>query len=354
MPATPQQLLQAATYAFDTVAEGDPIDQVAYDLKTLDWFMKNKAPSKFTGGTFSEKVRLRYGANAQRIQGDDQLEYNSRDPVKLAPFQAYALFDGFYLTEEDLRNKGLTITRDSNGKEGGPTRDEAKIIVDTVKEHWEVLKLGKMQSLAFDVLRDGTQDTKAPQGLDALVSTTPTVGTIGGIDASVVTLWQNFADMGINVSTAGTLIDRMEIGRRACLRRGKLGAPDFIACGSLAYDAFRRDARAVNSLQVMVPGSGGVTLDPATNELRFHGVPVVWDPAFDALDDLLGAITYPWKKRIYMLNSKTIKMRPVEGRWMQKIIPSMVYNRLVHHYGLLSEYGMSAKQRSANAVFSIA
>ena len=52
MPATPQQLLQAATYAFDTVAEGDPIDQVAYDLKTLDWFMKNKAPSKFTGGTF--------------------------------------------------------------------------------------------------------------------------------------------------------------------------------------------------------------------------------------------------------------------------------------------------------------
>jgi hypothetical protein len=354
MPATPQQLLQAATYAFNTVAEGDPIDQVAYDLKTLDWFMKNKAPSKFTGGTFSEKVRLRYDSNAQRIQGDDQLVYNSRHPVRLAPFQAYGLFDGFHLTEEDLRNKGLTITRDSNGKEGGPTRDEAKIIMDTMKEHWEVLRLGKMQSLSFDILRDGTHDTKAPQGLDALVSTTPTVGTIGGIDASAVPLWRNHADMGISTATAGNLVDRMEIGRRATLTRGKLGAGDAIFCGSLAYDAFRRDARAVNSLQVSVPGSGGVSLDPATNELRFHGTPVVWDPAFDALDDLLGAITHPWKKRIYMLNSKSIKMRPVEGRWMQKIMPAMVYNRLVHHYGLLSEYGISARQRSANAVFSIA
>ena len=354
MPLTPQQLLAAATYNFVTVADGDPIDQVGYELKTLDWFLSKKKPSLFTGGTYSEKVRLRYDGNAQRIHGDDQLEYNSRDTARLAPYQHYELFDGFYLTETDLVNNGIVITRDSSGNETGPTREEASIIIDKVRENWEALKGGFQQALAFDVLRDGTQDTKAPQGLDALVSTTPGTGTIGGIDASVVTLWQNHADMGISTATAGNLIDKLEIGRRATMRRGKMGPPDFIVCGSSAYDAFRRDARAVHSLDVSVPMSGGVTLDPATQELRFHGVPVVWDPTFDALDDLLGVITYPWKKRIYMLNSKTVHMRPIKGRWMQKIIPAMVYNRLVHHYGILCDYGITTRQRSANAVFSIA
>ena len=354
MPLTPQQLQQALTFNFNNVADGDPIDQVAYDLKTLDWFIANKKPTVFTGGTFSEKVRLKYDSNYQRVSGDDQLEYNSRDTHRLAPFQHYEAFDGFYLSETELANNGIIITRDSSGKESGPTREEAGMIVDKVKENWEALKSGFMQNLNFDVLRDGTHDTKAAPGLDALVSTNPTVGTIGGLDSSVVTLWRNHYDMAISTATAGNLIDRLEIGHRACRTRGKLGKPDFISCGSLAHDALRRDARATHQLNVNVTASNGLRIDPSTDALYFHEVPVVWDPSFDALDDLLGAITYPWKKRIYFLNSKSLCLRPFKGRWMQKVIPEMVYNRLVHHYGMLTDYGMTIRQRSANAVFSIA
>jgi hypothetical protein len=354
MPLTPQQLLAAATYNFNKVADGDPIDQVGVERATLAYFIANMKPTIFSQGTFSEKVRLRRDANYQRITGDDQLTYNSRDPVRLAPYQHYEAFDGFYLTETDLANSGIVITRNSSGKETGPTRDEASIIVDKVNEHWTALKEGYLDNLNFDVLRDGTHSALAPQGLDALVSTNPTTGTIGGIDASVVTLWRNHYDMGISTATAGNLVDRLEIARRKCIRRGNLGAPDFIVMGSSAYDAFRRDARAVQDLNVSVPGSGGVTLDPATKELKFHGVPIVLDHSFDELDDLLGVITHPWKKRIYMLNKKSICMRPFKGRWMQRIIPEMVYNRLVHHYGMLCDYGMTTCKRSSNAVLSIA
>src|SRR6185312_13296451 len=60
--------------------------------------------------------------------------------------------------------------------------------------------------------------------------------------------------------------------------------------------------------------SGGVTIDPSTKELRFKGVQVIWDPDFDRLDDVLGAITYPWKKRCYLLNSKAgAILRPFKG-----------------------------------------
>lgn len=354
MPLTTEQLQRAATLNFAKFAAEDPVDQVGYDLPTLEWLMKNKKPVVFTGGLFNEKVRLSYDGNYQRISGDDQLEYNSRDTYRPAPFQHYQSFDGFNLNETELANNGIIVTRDSDGKQGNPTIQEAGMIVNIMKENWEALKGSFMQGLNFDVLRDGTHDAKAPQGVDAIVSTTPTVGTIGGLDASVVTLWQNHADMGISTATAGNLIDRLEIGRRATLTRGKLGAPDFISCGSLAYDAFRRDARAVQDLNVSVPSSGGVTLDPATKELKFHGVPVVWDPSFDALDDVLGPITYPWKKRIYMLNSKAICLRPFQGRWMQKVVPEMVYNRFVHYYGMTTDYAITTKKRSSNAVFSIA
>lgn len=354
MPLTPQQLQAALAFNFNKVADGDPIDQVAYDLKTLEWFLANKKPTVFTGGTFSEKVRLKYDGNYQRVSGADDLTYNSRDTHRLAPFQHYEAFDGFFLTETELANNGIIITRDSSGKESGPTREEAGMIVDKVNENWEALKLGFMQDMNFDVLRDGTHDTKAPQGLDALVSTTPTVGTIGGLDASIVTLWRNHADMGISTATAGNLIDRLEIGHRACRTRGKLGKPDFIACGSLMLDALRRDARATHQLNVNVAARNGLRIDPSTEEIYFHEVPVVWDPSFDALDELLGAITYPWKKRMYFLNSRSMNLRPFKGRWMQKVVPEMVYNRLVHHYGMLTDYGMTIRQRSANAVFSIA
>ncbi|MES2533344.1 MAG: phage major capsid protein [Pseudomonadota bacterium] len=354
MPLTPQELQNAATYNFQQYADGEPVDQITHKLKVYDWFLSHKKPASFTGGVFNEKVRLSLDSNFQRIHGADQLEFNSRDTYRPAPYQHYEAFDGFYLVERELVDRGITITRNSDGKVSGATREEAQIIVDVMKENWTVLKDGLQQNLAYDMLRDGTHDTKAVPGLDLLVSTTPAVGTIGGLDASVITPWQNYANMGISTATPGNLVDAMEIATRATITKGKRGAPDAYFCGSLFLDALRRDARATQDLHVSVPGSGGVTLDPSTKAIHWGGVPVIWDPTFDALDDILGAITYPWKKRCYGLNSKAITMRPVRGRWMQKVIPEPVYNRFVHYYGMHTDYSITTDQRSSHFVISIA
>jgi hypothetical protein len=87
--------------------------------------------------------------------------------------------------------------------------------------------------------------------------------------------------------------------------------------------------------------------------LYFKGVPLVWDPTFDQLDVILGAITYPWTKRCYFLQSKSIKLRPVTGRWMVRRKPPRMYDRFTHYFGVTADYALTCNKRNSMAVLSI-
>lgn len=353
MPLNTAQLLAGANRTLESFNTGDPIDQFTSDRPLASWLISNKTDSVFGNGIFNEKVRYTNDSNYQNYTGDDQVSYNRKDTVRKAPFQHYEAHDGFSLNETELANNGIVMTDDRNAV----MTDAEKIqIVDILKENRQALKDGFQENWDVEVHLDGSTNAKAVPGLDALVSTTPTVGTIGGIDASAATYWRNWANMGISTSTAGNLIAAMEVLWRQCTTYGGM-RPDFIPVGSAFYDAFQKDALAVVQRQITMGaggGMGGVNIDPSTKQLSFKGVPVVWDPTFDKLDDLLGAITYPWKKRAYFLNSKTIKLRPVKGRWMVQRTPARMYDRYTHYFAVTSDYGLTVNKRNANAVMSIA
>lgn len=353
MPLTPAQLQLGANYQMQSYATDDPIDQFTSERPLARWLIANKIDTVFGNGIFNEKVRFTNDSNYQNFSGDDQVSYNRKDTVRLAPFQHYEAHDGFSLNATELANNGVVITDD---KSAVLTEAEKIQIVNKLDEGWNTLKDGFQENWDVEVHLDGTANAKAVPGLDALVSTTPNTGTIGGIDASVATYWRNWADMGISTSTAGNLISHLETLWRKTITYGKLGAPDFIVVGSAAYDAIQADALKVMGRQINLGGSatGGVTLDPSTKALAFKGVPVVWDPTFDALDDKLGVITYPWKKRGYFLNSKAIRLRPFKGRWMVRHTPARVYDRYTYYFGLTADYGLTTRKRNSNAVFSIA
>ncbi|UYK67814.1 phage major capsid protein [Xanthomonas sacchari] len=331
----------------------DPIDQFTSARPFASWLISNKVDSVFGNGIFNEKVRTSNDSNYQNYTGDDQVTYNRKDTMRLAPYQHYEAHDGFTLNETELANNGIILTDDRNAVMSDAERIQ---IINLLDENWTTLKDGFQENWDIEVHLDGSTNPKAVPGLDALVSTTPTVGVIGGIDASTSPYWRNFANMGISTSTAGNLIQQMEVLWRQTVTYGKMGAPDAIFVGSAFYDAFNLDAQKVMSRQITLNNgsTGGVTFDPSTKALAFKGVPVVWDPTFDALDARLGPITYPWAKRGYFLNSKTIKLRPVKGRWMVKRTPPRVYDRYTHYFGQTADYGLTMKKRNSNAVFSIA
>lgn len=350
MPITPAQLARGANYQLMTNAQNDPVDQITKDKPLTEWLLRGATETVFMNGIFNEKLRLSHGSNYQNFSHDDQLTYNRRDPVRLAPFQHYEAFDGFTLNETELANNGIILTEDTNQvlEEGEKGR-----IVNLLNENWAVLKEGYQENWDREMHLDGQQNAKACPGLDLLVSTTPAIGVIGGIDAAVVAPWRNNVNLGISTATVGNLSEQMEITHRACRTYGKT-APDFYVCGSAFYDAYRNDAKDTINRQIVVDGKKGTDLDGSVENLYFKGKLLVWDPTFDELDALLGVITHPWAKRCYMLNSKHIKLRKFKGRWMLKRTPPRVYDRLTYYFGLTSDYGLTTNRRNAHAVLSIA
>lgn len=350
MPITAAQLVRGANYTLMTNAANDPVDQVTKDKPLMEWLIRNKKEGAFGNGIFNEKVRFTHDSNYQNYSGDDQVNYNRRDTVRLAPFQHYEAFDGFSLNETELANNGIIITDDTSAvlEEG-----EKLQIVNKLNEGWATLKEGFQENWDREMHLDGQQDAKACPGLDLLVSTTPNVGVIGGIDAANALYWRNNANLAISTASAGNLTEEMEQTWRACRTFGK-SSPDFMPCGSAFYDAYRKDAKDTINRQVISKSMGGDDLDTAVENLYFHGKLLVWDPSFDELDTLLGVITYPWAKRCYFLNSKHIKLRPFKGRWMVKHTPARVYDRFTHYFGLSADYGLTTNRRNANAVLSIA
>jgi len=351
MPVNSAQLAAGAMRQLQTYAKTDPIDQFTVAHPYTDWLIKKSVFGSFGNGIYNDKVRITNDSNYQNYDGDDQVDYNRRDTVRLAAYQHYNFHDGFGLNETELANNGI-IYVDSNEPQQ-MTDAEAIQIVNLLKENRTVLKNGAQTAFDLEMHRDGSASAKACPGLDLFVSTTPSSTTLGGIDASTTpnAYWRNNINLNI-ASTTGLLVAAMETEYRKCMTYGGM-APDAIFCGSKFLDAYVKDVRDSNSFQVSVPSKGGVTIDGGRAGVYFRGIEVVWDPSMDVLqaaDDP----TIDWDKRCYFLQSKSFGLRKVPGRWMQERRPSRMYDRYIHYWALTADYGLRCNQRNTMSVLSIA
>lgn len=354
MPMTPAQFANGANRQLEVYADGNPVDQINKDRPFMKWLVSNKKFAPGGNQYFNEKVRITNDSNYQNYYGDDQVSYNRRDTVRLAKFPWSNFHDGFGLNEDELAANGITLTDDTNAT----VTDAEKIqIYNLMTENYDVLREGVHEKFDEEMHLDGSQNAKAAQGLDFLVSTTPTVGVVGGIDSATALYWRNNVNLNIPTGTAGNLTSEMEETWRACRKFGGL-TPERIFCGEAFYDAYRKDLNASNQRMITIPlkgnNPGQPAIDGGTGDLYFKGVLVEWDPTFETLDTLYGPFTVPWTKRCYFLNSKTIKLRPLTGHWMVNRKPPRLPDRYLHYFAMTSKYRLTINKRNANAVLSIA
>jgi hypothetical protein len=348
MPFTTEQIARGSTYSLATYQKKEPIDQINVQHVTLDWLIKNKEPSTFGNGSFKEPIFVSNGSNAQNYFGADQVTYNERDPAKWTDFSYANLHDGFWFDEDRLTAAGISMAAD--GEDAVPTAVEKEALINLLSQSYRALKMGMQEALAFEYLRDGSQSSKAIPGLAHLVRTSPNTGVVGGIDAATATYWRNNANTGI---TAANVVDEMQLTWDDCMRYGGM-IPDFIVGGRAFVENYRTQAGVTINRQIQNGGNakGGVSLDPSVSDLFFHGVPVVWDPTFEALDTLLGTTTQT--KTAYFLNKNAIKLRPLKGEWMRNRKPESLPDRYVTYFGQTCKYGFTTNKRNALAVLSIA
>lgn len=356
MPFTTEQLSYAGTAAINYFLRNDPIDQINVAHPLLKKLMEGKKP--YVGGLQYVVEQLRYSndSNFQSYFGDQQVTYNRKRTLQQAKYTWGAFHDGFGLNEDELAQNGIVMTDD---KSSVPTDAEKVQLTNLLQENSETLKLGFQAGFDQMIHLDGSQSSTNIPGLDNLVSTTPTTSAlIGGLDQSIYPWWQNNAATGISTATAGNLVQQMEIQWRDCTRYGGF-APDFILCGELFLDAYRKDATGTLQRTVYQKDEfKGTQLDPSIGSgirtgLYFKEVELIWDPVMTQLDALYNPAIL-WEKRCYFLNSKFIKLRPIQGHWMVSRTPPRVYDRYVHYFALTCKAALTTGKRNAHSVMSIA
>lgn len=355
MAFTAQELQDAGKIALDFYLRNNPIDQVAVERPFMKALMAKK--KSFPGGKqyIVEQLRYRYQSNFQWFNGASVVSYNKRVTVEQAQFPWRSAHDGFSLDEDRLAQNGIVI--DDSGKGGNATRAEMVQLNSLLTESTETLRLGFEEKFSMYLHLDGTSSTDAITGLDALVATAPTSGTVGGINRATAgnEYWRNHAATGLTVPTTAaqaiTFLAAMETAWRACVKNG--GRPDLIFAGAGFIDAYIA-ALSLNGQNVQYSGGKARDIDGGIGNVTFKGVEIQWCPEFD---DNFGGFVSPaisWTKRCYFINSKTITLRPMEGQDMVSRKPPRVYDKYVYYWALTWRGSLTTNRANANALLSIA
>ena len=346
------ELTQLGYIALDHYLRNKPIDEIARERPLLSKLMAGK--KSFPGGKqfISEQVRKSYDSNFQWYWGDEDVSYNRKDTVMQTQFPWAGCHDGFSLNEDILLANGITVTDNA----GPSTNAGANLLqlTNLFEENIETLRLGFEEQLDMELHRDGSHSSRAIAGLDHLVSMTPEVGRVGGIDRATHEWWRNHAAIDVAESD---LVNTMEGLWRDCTLNG--GRPDFIIAGSAFVDAFRAAAKDEISRYTILKTSGqNAQMDPSieaqatSTGLHFQQVPIVWDPTFDAL-----AVEYgddSWLNRCYILNMKHITLRPAAGHDMIARKPERMYNNYIWYWGLTFKGSLTMNRANCHAVVAVA
>ena len=346
MAFSAEQISYAGKAAIDYLVRKSPTDLYNTDRPLLKKLQATKKPFPGAKQYINEKIRTSNDSNFQWFGPDEQVDYNRKRTLDEANFEWGSAHDGFALTEEELLQNYITVT---DNRDSAPTTSEKHQFINLIKENTETLMLGFKEKFDYDLHLDGTQDADAIPGLDAIVSTTPTTGTVGGIDRSVAAnaFWRN--QVKLNVAIA-SLVEEMEIMWRNCTRIGG-SAPNCILAGTVFVDAYRAATKADVARQINVPAKGGTGLDPSVTDLYFKGIPVIWDPVMDDLETNLSA-TQEWDSRAYFINTRFLKLRPAQGQDMVVRRPPRAYDRYTHYWGLTWRGGMTTTNPSAMGVIT--
>jgi hypothetical protein len=111
--------------------------------------------------------------------------------------------------------------------------------------------------------------------------------------------------------------------------------------------------RSANETEVRYEGGSPIALDPATKELRFNGVPIVWVPDFDT-NFGYAAPAIPWTKRCYMLDMRHMKLERDSSQFRKMQYMGRPVNQLAYHFAKTSTYGLKTSKRNAHAALAIA
>lgn len=349
MPISPEDLREASKVALDEYLRNAPVDQIGVTHPLLKQCQAKRIPFHGARQDIVENVRKDYGSNAQWTYGEKPVEFNKRHTTEPVRFPWRRIADGLYLDHDRLFAAGIDVKEGKRGQYRLAENERVQLI-NLLIEQRAVLRLGFQEKLDLDLHRSGIHSPDAITGLDALVSTTPDKGVVGGIDREKMAWWRNYAKTDISTKNKGTLSEAMAAAWRRCILHGG-GVPNLILASSAFLDAYRNEITVVQNAE-----AGHVkTLDAgvgkgASSGLYYKGVELIWDPNFEPLD-ALDAPLVPWEKRCYFLNLNYLKYY---DNGLSVVMPVRPHDILALYIMVTLRCVLTTSRSNAHAVLAIA
>ncbi len=367
MATVAPEVLQRISYAVydDVMNRKKPINLGRKDMAVHALLMKRKESSGQAGGTTTIKLQKDGGFTMQFWERRDPLAFQEANIELELEYPFTNVHQGFEIVHEDLYKMGYLVKPNGTSKASGAasrlSEDEVNVLVDwfdAVLEEWDD---SFDRNLEIAWCRDGSYNTKAPVGLDGLISLSATTGTIGG-KSRANPLLQHVVSTGLTTTaTTGTLITGMTAARREAntFSRGSgtpTGGIDAILVGDSFLDAYVAYARnngiqyqkmvggPINKLDLGIPESG----------YEFEGIPLVRANVFRDLDVLEPSATIPWAKRAYMLNTKSLHFLQMAGLDKFSSRAADPSDQRVSRFSMDGRYCLAVSAPNRNALVAVA
>lgn len=365
MAFTAAELASIANSALDYyLNKGETFKQSIQQKPLLDIMERKRKTFPGGKGDISLGIKGTYGAGGTNdtlagFTHNDTVAFYTPSNVDRANFPWREHHLGLTLTHTELKIDGISVV-DTNGAE---TRNHSKremtMLVNLLNDKMEDLGEQYARSMNTLLWGDGTADAKALAGLRSIVVDIPTLGTVGGIDASVASKswWRNRArtaafagdasfdaTYGGNKVTSsptngGALLQVLQFEHRQLRRYG--GKPDVFLAGSDFIDAAEIEMRA-NGYYNQDGMSG--RQEGAVGDLFFKGVPIRYDPELDDLGR---------SKFGYWFDSRHIALMAMQDEWRRQHTPARPADQFVLYRSLTCTGQMITQQRNSSLVIEI-
>lgn len=324
---------------------GETISQTMEDKPLLQWFDRNK--KSFGGGKdyISDPVQGAYMSDTTSLQGysqDDQLQFGQAMNIQRTNFPWKEHNYGLIITWSELKADGITIS--DSQKVTQHSEKELFVLTDILKNRMADFMESYTRQKNRLFFLDGSQDPKAMPGLKSVITDTPAVGTTGGINRATYAWWRHRATLNLAASPENQSICRFFQQELRMLKKFG-GKPDFAVCGSDFLTALETEVYAKGVLtQTGFQNKGQTKFGMAEISLLGLGT-FTWDPMLDDLGE---------GKRCYILDSRRLKVRPMEDEDDKTLNPERPYNYAVFLHNITWTGALTCTQLNANGVYSLA
>jgi len=325
---------------------GDALAQTIQDKPFLKWWEQKK--KSYSGGNqfqLTERVQGQYMSDTTTIQGysqDDQLNFGQAMNAQQTSWFGKEHNYGLIITWTELKQDGITI--DDKQAIRRHSAQDLYVLADVFKNRMADFSESYARGKARLFFLDGTQDPKAMAGFKSIIQDTPTVGNVGGINKGAYPWWQNRANLTLQPSAQDQNLCRFF---QTEMRFLKLfgGRPDTAFCGSDFMNGLEMEIRS-KGYYTMEGFTKSETNDFGQAEISLKGLgKFVWEPMLDQLGE---------GKRCYVLDSRKIKLRPIEDEDDKTLTPVRPYNYLVFLHNITWSGSMMASQLNCQGVYSLA